>query len=128
MDRTDRDKAPRVVGLLVWAAWLGVLVVFTYGLVAPQMPGAGWIPRELRFAVAKGGHVAGYALLAILTAWLPVPRLVRLPLLAMLVLHAGGTEYAQTFVSGRFGSWRDVGFDLIGVILGTALTWRRWWR
>lgn len=126
MQATGRDDAPRRAGWLLWVAWVVVLAVFTYGLLAPEVPGRGWIPPEWRFAVAKAVHVGGYALLTMLTAWLPVPLAVRLGLLAFLGLHACGTEYVQTFVAGRSGTLQDIGIDVVGVILGAALTWRRW--
>ena len=48
-------------------------------------------------------------------------------LVAFLSLHGMATEYVQTFVPDRYGSWTDVGIDHIGIALGLALS-RKWWR
>ncbi|MFO0929787.1 MAG: VanZ family protein [Gemmataceae bacterium] len=127
MDARKGDDATR--GGWWWAAWLATLAVFTYGLVMPMPPSdAPLLPPEVQFVVQKGVHVGGYALLAALTACLPASRAVRLALLAFLAVHACGTEVAQSFTETRTGSVRDVGIDLVGVTLGTALTRRRWRR
>ena len=40
-----------------------------------------------------------------------------------LILHGMVTEYIQTFVEGRFGSWKDVGINTTGIMLGLLLYW-----
>jgi VanZ family protein len=71
-------------------------------------------------------HVAAYAVLAGLSGWLRVTGRLRWFLLAFLSAHAGGTEYFQQFVPTRTGSWRDVGLNHLGLVLGLALSWK-WW-
>jgi VanZ family protein len=81
------------------------------------------------FWFAKTLHVSVYAMLAILAVLLPLSRNWRLVALALLAVHGCATEYLQQFVE-RTSSFRDVGLDCLGIILGTclALGGRRWYR
>lgn len=78
------------------------------------------IPVEWRFWLAKGLHVFGYAFLTVLASTLPVSRKFFWGVIAMLVVHGIATEYGQSFVSTRTGSFRDVMLDWAGVVLGIA--------
>ena len=113
-----------------WLAWLLLFGWWTFSLVTPHPVRAAHavLPPEYHFAAAKTLHVSVYALLAGTLAWLPGPGWLRWAMVGVLSLHAGATEYAQTFVPGRTGSWRDVGLDHLGIALGLALTARRWRR
>ncbi len=66
-----------------------------------------------------------YAFLTVFISWLPLRRW-RWLLLAFLSLHAVGTEFFQQFVPGRTGKLTDVVIDHAGMLLGLALTWKRW--
>ncbi|MCS6852948.1 MAG: VanZ family protein [Gemmataceae bacterium] len=113
---------------LRWLMWSGYLTLLTAALVTPQPTQAARqvLTETPAFVTAKIVHVAAYAVLAMLTGWLR-PSRHRWLFMAALVLHALGTEYVQQFVPLRTGSWRDVGLDLLGIALGTLLTWN-WWR
>jgi VanZ family protein len=114
----------------LWWVWAVAVVVWT---VALEMPLRGDIAQSdeivglPKFLVTKSLHVAAYAALTVLSALVPMNR-GRWLLVVFLVLHGMGTEYGQTFVEGRSGSWRDVGLDSLGITLGVILTWRVWWR
>jgi VanZ family protein len=111
-----------------WAAWLAFAVLWTLTLLTTfPITARDAVVRDegVGFTAGKSLHVVGYALFALLTAWLPAPRRVRWGLLAFVAAHAAGTEYLQQFVD-RSASLEDVGLDLLGIVLGVALTWRRW--
>jgi VanZ family protein len=116
--------------LLLWGLWCLTLAVWTSMLVTSQAAYAvsAVVPDdETGFWVAKSGHVAGYALLSILAGCLPIGCVGRGLCRVFLVFHAGMTEYIQLFVPDRHGSWRDVGLDIVGIMLGLVLLslWRR---
>jgi VanZ family protein len=102
-----------------WTLWMLCVAVWTLMLVTPQ-------PAKIMQDVLPA-HVLSYAFLTVLAAWLRVRGDRRWLLLVFLSLHGMATEYVQTHVPGRSGSWRDVGIDHIGILLGLALSWR-WWR
>jgi hypothetical protein len=130
-----------------WFLWLVYLGVWTWALLVPD-PGAwarfllglpaaaepaelpDWRAQLLRmllsFWFSKGLHVAGYLVLTALSAGLTVPARFRWLLLAFLSAHALGTEFLQGFEATRHPSWRDVGLDHLGIILGLVLTWKSW--
>lgn len=113
-----------------WLVWFAYLLVLSVALLTPQPAHLAHdlIPSDgERFTVAKSGHLAAYALLAILTAWLSVRRSLRWLLLILLVGHAGLTEFLQQFVPSRGGRWQDAVIDIAGLALGVLLSWR-WWR
>jgi VanZ family protein len=116
------------VGLLL--AWCVLLVLWTWALLTPDPVRAmkDVLPDQLHFPAAKLTHVCAYALLAAMICVLrPLGRW-RWLFLVLLSLHGMGTEYLQTFVPPRTGSWRDVGIDHIGIVLGAVVTWRFWFR
>jgi VanZ family protein len=111
-----------------WLAWSLFLLVWTLALLTPEpvQVADAVLPEEAVFPTSKVLHVTAYALLAILTAALPLRRQARWWLLGLLVLHGAGTEYLQQFVPPRTGSLRDVGLDQVGILVGVAFTWS-WW-
>jgi VanZ family protein len=113
---------------LRWAVWWLALTLWTVALVTPQPVELGKqiLPSGADFPVGKTLHVVAYALLTAALAWLPARPRWRAVLVLGLFLHAGLTEYVQTFVEGRSGSLSDVGLDSLGIMLGLALGWRRW--
>jgi VanZ family protein len=87
----------------------------------PSAP-TGW----LDWAIKKGLHAAGYAVLALL--WhRPLARAgIRWPALVALVVaaaYAALDEWHQTFVPGRHGHLSDVAIDVAGAV--AALGWTR---
>jgi VanZ family protein len=100
--------------------FLTFLGLWTYELLAPN-PVPRWIldliPDEWKFYMAKGLHVAGYAFLTLLAAFLPIPRWYFYLVVGGLFLHGVATEVGQSFVAGRTGSLRDVLLDWIGVAI-----------
>jgi VanZ family protein len=121
-DRQQRRKL--LVRVLGWCICVGV---WTIALLTtyPAELGKEIVPSSMRFPAAKALHVFAYAFLTVFLSWLP-PRRWRWMLLAFLVLHAAGTEFGQRFVPGRSGLWTDVLIDHAGLLLGLALTWKRW--
>jgi hypothetical protein len=85
--------------------------------------------REPLFTFSKSVHVAAYALFTILAASMRLPPWQRGVVLGLIVAHTMLTEYFQWVLADichRTGQWRDVGLDLIGIMLGFALSWK-WW-
>jgi VanZ family protein len=77
--------------------------------------------------VKKGGHVIGYALLAVsylrgLTGGRSVNRRTLVLAIALSALYAASDEFHQSFTPGRTPSVIDVGIDTIGAALGVG-TW-----
>ncbi|MBL8795960.1 MAG: VanZ family protein [Planctomycetia bacterium] len=110
--------------------WLLLLVAWTVALVVPipfrDHGKSEWVAPLFTFS--KFLHVSVYALLAAAVAWLRWPTGWRLAALAVLCGHGMLTEFLQWLLedySHRSGKWPDVGLDVIGVALGTLLTWRR---
>ena len=114
---------------LRWTLWTLCVTVWTVALLTPEPVRISRevLPHQLTFPAAKTLHVAAYAFLAILSGWLHVRGDKRWLLIAFLSLHGAATEFFQTFVEERSGSWRDVGLDHVGIMVGLALSWK-WWR
>jgi hypothetical protein len=118
---------------LHWALWWLALAVWTAMLVTSQGAQAvtAVVPdQDMGFWVSKVGHVGGYTVLSVLAGCLPVRFIWKLFWWSFLVLHAAGTEfvqYSQIISDDRHGSWRDVGLDVCGIILGwlLLLAWKR---
>jgi VanZ family protein len=126
------DVIRRWVGKLIrrrvlWTVWVVGMLVWTYLLLVP----ADWLPPWFRFGHEKGtggigwgkvGHASAYALLTAYPFWLPLSRPQRVwAFVVVLSVHAFGTEYLQTWVPTRSGSWTDVGIDHAGVAAGLLL-------
>jgi VanZ family protein len=119
---TDSPRIRWALWTLCVAGWTALLVTTAPARVIREV-----VPSQASWSVHKIGHVVGYAFLTLLSAWLGVRRERRWLLLVFLSLHGMGTEFVQTFVPERYGSWTDVGIDHVGIALGLALSWR-WWR
>jgi VanZ family protein len=119
---TDSPAIRWALWALCVTAWTAVLLTTTPVHVMEEV-----LPPQATFPVAKAGHVAAYAFLTALSAWLGVRGGRRWLLLGFLSLHGMATEYLQTFVPERTGCWSDVGIDHLGIVLGLALSWK-WWR
>lgn len=98
-----KEKFKLWLPVLVWA---GVIFWFS-GLAINKPAPFNWID----FVVKKTAHVTEYAILF----WLVWRAGKSLKLsLAITILYALTDEWHQTFIPGREGTLRDVGFDTIG--------------
>lgn len=118
-----------------WLVWVVVVLAWTAALEFP-VPDPGDIPAAeflftYKYWVAKSVHVLAYCGLTVLCAWVPVPGHYRWIMMFLLMGHAWGTERLQELLwdyCHRGGSLKDVGFDIIGIIIGVALSWKLWMR
>ncbi len=107
-------------------ALLVMVLIFAFSAIpADEMPRFDWAD----FLVKKGGHMAGYGLLA-LSYWRGLGWEVRRGWLAWLlaVLYAVTDEFHQSFTPGRQPSLVDVlVFDALGAAIGLFLVglWRK---
>ena len=86
--------------------WMGVLFAAS-GTPSRDIPSFGVID----FLVKKGGHMLGYAALALLFQRALGWNMKRAPLAWLFaVLYAVTDEFHQTFVPGRHPAWTDVLF------------------
>ena len=103
-----------------WPAVVMMLVIFAFSSIpSRELPNFSWAD----LFVKKGGHMLGYALLALAYAralgwdrkrwWLPW---------VLAILFAATDEFHQSFVPGRHPSPVDVGIDAAGGGLG-LLAW-----
>lgn len=106
--------------------WGPAVVIMALIFIASGTPGDE-LPRfgVLDLFAKKGGHIAGYALLALsylrgLTRGGRVNR--RMLVLAVVLsgLYAASDEFHQSFTPGRTSSAVDVGIDTTGAALGGA--------
>ncbi len=111
-----------------FAIFLFFLALWTWKLLEPNpVPErvADEIPTDLKFILAKALHASAYAFLTVLAGFLPVRRPFFWAVIAVLALHAVGTEIGQTYVPNRHGSVRDVLIDWAGIAVGLlVLRWR----
>lgn len=105
-----------LVGALIWM----VLIFIVSGIPSEHIPKAGiW-----DLLVKKGGHMAAYAILAVL--WcnaLGAKKFSWWAGFAIAVLYSVSDEYHQTFVPGRNGHFQDVLVDAAGALVG-LIVWR----
>ena len=118
-----------------WLIWTSVVIVWTLALEFPVPdPGqgpAGEFIMQKKYLFGKSLHVAVYALLAVLSAWVPMPGRYRWLMMFFLMLHAWGTEMLQLALEEwchRGGSLGDVGLDIVGIVVGVAASWKWWTR
>jgi len=102
--------------------WAGVIFSFS-SMSINQSESFSW----LDFVIKKSAHVTEYAILY----WLlframsqnnkDASRKVFIKVFVLTVLYALSDEWHQTFVPGREGTLRDVGFDTIGALISLNL-------
>jgi VanZ family protein len=83
--------------------------------------------------VKKGGHMLGYALLAIalyhaLSNGRRSAKLLFLLATCFVALYAASDEFHQRFTAGRTSSVRDVCIDVTGGLIGIAIARLALWR
>lgn len=108
--------------------WLPVVLMMVLIFIASAMPGSE-VPEFGTFdlIVKKGGHMIGYALLAIacfLAAYSDTKKMVRSAVLSLClaIVYAASDEFHQSFTPGRSPSVVDVGIDAAGAIIGVGIT------
>jgi hypothetical protein len=117
------QKRTRILKLwlpvLVWAG-----VIFSFSSMSINKETAfSW----LDFVVKKTAHVVEYFILywllfrAISEKNEKINKKVFVWSIVIAIFYALSDEWHQTFVPGREGTLRDVGFDTIGVLLSTTL-------
>jgi VanZ family protein len=99
---------------------MGLIFFFSSLPMKPQPPDASMLQRIADFLLKKGGHLLGYALLALalqrglhLSGWKGVAAT-----MGIVLLFALSDEFHQSFVPGRTANVIDVGIDLLGAALG----------
>jgi len=108
--------------LLRWLpAGLMMVAIFVFSSIpSMEMPDFGlW-----DLLVKKGGHMTGYALLA-LCIWFALKWDRRWLWLTFLltILYAGSDEFHQLFVPGRHPSLLDVGIDAMGALIALCIAY-----
>jgi VanZ family protein len=104
-----------------------LIAIWTLALIAPGSWFGQTASTSTRFSAAKALHFVIYALLAGASGWLPLSQFWRLVIaLPLLSAHGALTEFLQTHVAAREGCVRDWIIDSAGILLGFALSWRRW--
>lgn len=117
-----------------WLIWTLFVVALTVALEAPIEPSVlsgSAIFVTNKYLLAKTGHVALYAVLTALSAWVSMPLRYRWMMVVFLIGHAVGTELLQLALEEychRGGSLADVGYDHLGILFGAALSWKWWTR
>ncbi|MGE3805030.1 MAG: VanZ family protein [Gemmataceae bacterium] len=115
--------------LLRWLAWAGCGTAITIVLlipISPSISSEGPLGSSYSFT-ANLVHIVAYGVWTALTALLPVARRTRWLLSLLLLGHGAASELLQGFVPTRYPDWEDVGWDLLGIVLGVAASWP-WWR
>ena len=101
---------------------LMAIIFFASATPGSDIPGFGAVD----FLVKKGGHMIGYALLAITiyhalnSSGRSGKRLMLLSF-CLVALYAASDEFHQRFTPGRTATLRDVGVDMAGALIGIAV-------
>ncbi len=83
----------------------------------------------VRLIVRKGVHVGEYAVLLVflhgaLIGWRRRFSISQALLVWVLVVAVGvADEWRQSFIPSRSANMMDIGFDVLGAVLGQAFTW-----
>ncbi len=103
------------------AAWM---VAIWYGAGIPQMPGP---VASISDTILHGSAYTGMVILLVRAlsggrTRAITPHVLVLAL-AISTLHGLSVEFEQMFLPPRVAEWRDVGNDVVGGLVGVALTW-----
>jgi len=119
----------KVEKLKLWlpvVVWAGVIFGFSSMAINKQAEFS-WFD----FVIKKTAHVVEYAILyfllfrAMSEKGKKIGRKIWVTSLILVMIYAFSDEWHQTFVPGREGTLRDVGFDTIGAMLSLNLLKRR---
>lgn len=118
-----------------WVVWTVFILSWTVVLEMPvpntdQSALGEWIIKY-RVYIAKSIHVTAYFILAVLSAWVPLPQRYRPLMMYLVMAHATATELLQNVLvafSYRGGTLLDVGIDHLGIGLGMLVSWKWWMR
>ena len=107
--------------------WVPAIVVMAVIFIASATPGSdipGFGIWDVFFK--KGGHMLGYALLATASyhAMNSSNRSIKqkfILVLCLVALYAASDEFHQRFTPGRTASFRDVGIDVAGGLIGVTV-------
>ena len=117
-----------------WLVWIIVVIVWTTALEMPvsEPDGpAGEFIWTNKYLFTKTVHVVSYGVLTVLSAWVPMNARYRWLMMFFVMGHAWGTEMLQKVLHDwchRGGSLEDVGYDILGIIVGVAASWKVWAR
>ena len=105
---------------LLWGPvvlWCGLIFIMSS---MPTLPKVGFIWWD--FLMKKSAHIIEYGILYFLL-WRALKGNTKRYLISLILglLYAISDEYHQSFVMGRTAMARDVGFDLLGMLI--ALYW-----
>jgi len=107
--------------------WIPAIIMMVLIFIASGTPG-NEVPDfgAIDLIVKKGGHMTGYALLAIacfFAAYGDFKNVTRSAVLSLCisVVYAASDEYHQSFTPDRFPSVIDVGIDTAGAIIGVGI-------
>jgi hypothetical protein len=116
-----------------WLIWALFVISWTLVLEFP-VPDPGGLPGgefllTNKYILAKATHVSAYAVLTGMSAWVPIAGRYRFLMMFFLMGHAWGTEMLQEVLNQwchRTGDLADIGYDVVGIIVGMTATWK-WW-
>jgi len=107
--------------------WIPAVVIMALIFIASSTPGDE-VPEfgAIDLIVKKGGHMTGYALLAIacfLAAYGDTKKMTRSAIISLCIsiVYAASDEYHQSFTPDRFPSVIDVGIDAVGAVAGVCI-------
>ena len=107
--------------------WLPAVTMMVLIFIASATPG-NEVPEfgTVDIAVKKGGHMVGYALLAIacfLAVYGDTKNVARSVVISLCIsiVYAVSDEYHQSFTPGRFPSVVDIGIDAAGALIGVGV-------
>jgi len=112
----------QLAGLLIWMG-----IIFYFSSMQGNTPVEN--PPIRFFVIRKGAHIGEYFILMLLSLNyfknLFLNNKARIFIFSGLLslTYAFSDEFHQLFVYGREGKIRDVGFDLIGIILAGVIGW-----
>jgi len=107
--------------------WIPAVIMMVLIFIASGTPGDE-VPEfgKIDLIVKKGGHMTGYALLAIacfFAAYGDFKNVTRSAILSLCIsiVYAASDEFHQSFTPDRFPSVIDVGIDTAGAIIGVGI-------